>query len=141
MTDLLVERLDVWAASIHDEPGGLARVLTGLREAGADLDFILARRSADKSGTGVVFLTPLRGDAEVGAGATLGFKSTSSVHSVRVEGKNEPGIAAALTAKLAAEGINLRGFSAAVIGARFVVYIGLDSAAEAERAITILRQM
>lgn len=139
--DLIVERVDVWAASIKkDEPGGLSHVLTGLREAGADLDFIIARRAPEKPGTGVVFVTPLRGDREVAAAADLGFNVTSSVHSVRVKGENKPGVAAGLTEKLAEARINLRGLSAAVIGARFILYIGLDSADDAEKAVNILQQ-
>jgi hypothetical protein len=43
--DLLVERVDVWAATIQDRPGGLAEVLATLREAGADLQSIIARRA------------------------------------------------------------------------------------------------
>ena len=39
-----VERVDVWAATIEDKPGGLARVLAELREEGADLQFIISRR-------------------------------------------------------------------------------------------------
>ena len=34
--DLLVERVDVWAATIEDRPGGLAQALATLRDAGAD---------------------------------------------------------------------------------------------------------
>jgi hypothetical protein len=136
--DLIIDRADVWAATITDEPGGLARVLAGLQEAGADLDFVLARRAPDKPGTGVVFVTPLRGDAEVAAAAELGFNATSSVHSVRVEGDNRAGRGSELTAKLAEAGINLRGLSAAVIGTRFVLYLGLDSEAEADRAVDVL---
>lgn len=136
----IVERVDVWAASIDDEPGGLAKILSGLREAGADLDFIIARRAPEKPGTGVVFVTPLRGDAEVAAAATLGFNVTSSLKSLRVEGENKPGVAAMLTEKLAAAGINLHGFSAAVIGTRFILYIGLDCAEDAEKAAGVLRQ-
>ena len=139
--DLIVERVDVWVASIKkDEPGGLSHVLTGLREAGADLDFIIARRAPEKPGTGVVFVTPLRGDREIAAAADLGFNVTSSVHSVRVEGENKPGVAAGLTEKLVEARINLRGFSAAVIGARVILYIGLDSADDAEKAVNILQQ-
>jgi hypothetical protein len=136
MKDLIVERCDVWAASIKDEPGGLAQVLTALGEAGADLDFVIARRSPE--GGGVVYLTPLRGDAEVQAAGIHGFRAASSVHSVRVEGDNASGIGAQITSALSAAGLNLRGFSAAVIGARFVVYIGLDSAADADKAVTVL---
>jgi len=138
--DLIVERVNVWAATIRDEVGGLSHLLTGLREAGADLDFIIARRAAEKPGTGVVFVTPLRGDREVAAAAELGFNVTNSVQSVRVEGENKPGVAAELTEKLAAAGISLRGLSVAVIGARFILYIGLDTAEDAVKAADILQK-
>jgi len=138
--ELIVERVDVWAASITDKTGSLAQLLTGLKEAGADLDLILARRAPEKPGTGVVFVTPLRGDREVAAAADLGFNVTQSVNSVRVEGENKPGVTAELTQKLAAAGINLRGLSAAVIGTRFIIYIGLYTAADAVKAVNILQK-
>ena len=140
MKELIVERVDVWAASIQDQPGGLARALATLREAGADLELIIARRAAEEPGTGVVFVAPLLGDAETDAAAMVGFNVTTSVQSVRVEGDNEPGIAGHLAEKLAGAGINLRGFTAAVAGARFVLYIGLDTAADATRAVEVLQQ-
>ena len=129
------------AASIPDEPGGLARILTGLKDAGADLDFCIARRAPENPGTGVVFVTPLRGDAEIAAASVLGFNVTSTLHSVRVEGHNTPGIAAMITEKLAAAGINLRGFSGAVIGVRFILYVGLDSEEDAQKTCEILQKL
>ena len=139
--ELIAERLEVWVARIEYQPGSLANILTGLREAGADLNFILARREPDQPGQSVVYITPLTGDAELQAAATLGFNLTARVHSVRVEGPNQPGIAAALAAQLAAAGLNLRGFSAAVLGTRFILYIGLDSAEDAAKALTVLQQI
>ena len=139
--NLEVEQVDVWAAAIEDKPGGLAKLLAGLRDAGADLDFIIARRAPDKPGSGVLFVTPLRGDREVSAAAILGFNVTSSIKSVRVEGDNRPGVAAELTETLAAAGINLHGFSGAVIGARVILYIGLDSAQDAAKALAILKAL
>jgi hypothetical protein len=109
-------------------------VLAGLRDAGADLDFVIARRCADKPGEGVVFTTPIRGDHEIRAAADLGFNVTNSVHALRIEGDNTPGVGAMITDKLAQAGINLHGFSAAVIGTRFIAYIGFDSEADAETA-------
>lgn len=138
--ELITERVEVWAAGIEDKPGSLANVLTGLREAGADLNFILARREPDQASKSVVYVTPLNGDAELEAAATLGFNVTTRVHSIRVEGENQSGIAAALALKLAAAGINLRGFSAAVLGSRFVLYVGLDSDEDAAKAMTVLKQ-
>lgn len=140
MTSMIVEHVDVWAVSIKDTPGGLAKILSGLRASGADLDFIIARRAPDKPGSGVVFVAPLRGDAEIRAAAALGFNVTSSIKSLRVEGDNKPGIAAELTEKLAAAGINLHGFSGAVIGGRFILYIGLDSSEDAVKATQLLKK-
>ena len=140
MADLIVERVDVWAAPIRDEAGSLANLLIGLREAGADLDFVVARRAPDKPGKGVVFVTPLRGDMEIAAAAQLGFNTTDSVYSVRVEGPNQRGITAELTEKLGAAGIAVRGCTASVSGARFVAFIGLDNSEDAAKAADILKQ-
>ena len=136
--DLLVERVDVWAATIQDRPGSLAELLTNLRDAGADLQLIIARRAPEKSGTGVVFVTPLQGDQEIRAASELGFNVTQSLHSIRVIGRDKPGIAAQLTRKLAEGGINLRGFVASVIGSQFVAYVGVDSLADTKKAMEIL---
>ena len=138
--DLLVERVDVWAAAIEDRPGGLANVLDSLRDAGADLQFIISRRAPEQPGKGVVFVTPLQGDREIRAAAQAGFNVAQSLHSVRVMGTDRPGIAAELTQKLADGGINLRGFSASVIGTQFVAYLALDSLDDAKKAMAILHQ-
>ncbi len=137
--DLLVERADVWAATIQDKPGGLAELLSTLRSAGADLQFIIARRAPEKPGTGVVFVTPLQNDREIRLAAQVGFNVSQSLHSVRVLGPDRPGVAAELTEKLADAGINLRGFSASVIGKQFAAYVAVDSLADANKAVEILR--
>jgi len=138
--DLFVEYVDVWAAPIRDKPGGLADVLGSLRDAGANLQFIIARRAPDQLGTGVLFVTPLQADREIGAAAQVGFNVTHSLHSVRAMGRDRPGIAAELTQKLADAGINLRGFSAAVIGTQFVAYFAVDSLQDATTAQKILKE-
>lgn len=133
-----VERVDVWAAGIKDVPGSLAGKLSALAESGADLDFVIARRCPDRPGEGVVFASPLRGDAEVSAAGEVGFSTANSLHAVRVEGENRPGAAAELLGKLGEARINARGFSAAAMGNRYIAYIAFDSADDASRAIDLL---
>ena len=137
--ELFVERVDVWAASVPDKPGGVANALGVLRDAGANLQSIISRRTPDQPGQGVLFVTPLQGDREVAAAAQTGFNVTHTLHSVRVLGRDRPGIAADLTGKLADAGINLRGFSAAVIGNQFVAYFAVDSLDDANRVVDLLR--
>jgi hypothetical protein len=138
--DRIVEREDVWAASIEDKPGALCQKLTALAEAGADLDFIVARRSPERIGTGVVFVTPLRGDKEVQAATSAGFSVTQHLHSVRIEGDNQSGLAGRLTQRIGAAGINLRGLSGAVIGTKFVLHAGVDSAEDAAKLMKLVAQ-
>lgn len=138
--DPIVERVHVWSASLVDKPGGLSTILRGLDEAGADLDFIIARRAPEKPGTGVVFLSPLRGDREVRAASTLGFNLSSSIAAVRIEADNEPGAASRLADLIADEAINIRGFSGAVIGRRYIAYIGFDSPVDANKAVDLIKE-
>jgi hypothetical protein len=134
----LVEHVDVWAATIEDRPGGLAQALAVLRDAGADLKFIIARRA--EAGKGVVFVTPLQGDREIAAAAQVGFNITHTLNSVRIMGQDRPGIAAELTQKLAGGRINLRGFSVSVIGTQFLAYAAVDSLDDANMVIEILEK-
>jgi predicted amino acid-binding ACT domain protein len=55
-------------------------------------------------------------------------------------GRDRPGIAAELTRRLSDASINLRGFSAAVIGTQFVGYAALDSLEDANRVIEIWKK-
>lgn len=139
--DLIVELVDVWAAPIEDRPGGLALALAALYDAGANLQFIIARRAPDKPGTGVVFVAPLQNDREIRVAAQVGFNVSQSLHSVRVMGRDRPGVAAELVERLAEGGINLRGFSASVIGTQFVAYMSADSLEDAKRAMEILEHV
>ena len=113
-----------------------------LAQAGADLELIIARRSPDKPGTGVVFVTPLKSDDEIAAAVGVaGFADTPSLHSVRVEGDNRAGIGAQLTRKVADAGVNLRGLTAAVIGERFIAHLSFDTQEDAGKAMEILQTM
>jgi hypothetical protein len=138
---LKVTLVDVWVASIEDRPGGLAGKLAALAEAGANLEFVVARRAPDKPGTGVVFLAPIKGAARERAAQAAGFAKAAGLHEVRVEGQDKPGLGAKITQALAVAGLNLRGLSAAAIGRRCIVYLAFDSADDALKARDILKRM
>ena len=135
-----IRKVDVWAAEIDDRPGGLAEKLAALAKAGASLEFIIARRAPDKPGRGVVFLTPVKTAKQKQAASEVGFGTTSSLQSVRVEGSDRPGLGTKMTRALADAGINLRGISAAALGRKSVAYFAFDSADDAGNAIKLLKK-
>ncbi len=138
---LKVERIDTWAAKIEDQPGGLAEKLATLTEAGCNLGFVMARRAPDEPGTGVVFVSPIKGNTQCRAARKAGFRKTASLHALRVEGPDKKGLGSQMTAALAAKGINLRGVSAASVGRKFVAHFAFDSSSDATRAARSLRAM
>ena len=138
---LKVSRTDTWAATIDDRPGGLADKLAALAAAGANLEVIIARRAPEQRGSGVVFVTPLKGAKQIKAAEAAGFQKTESLHSLRVEGADKPGMGAKLTRALAEAGINLRGVSAAALGKRYVTHLALDTASDAAKAAAALKKL
>lgn len=135
-----VSRVDVWAASIEDRPGGLAEKIDVLAQADVDLEFIIARRSSSTPGTAVVFVTPIKGPRQVQAASKVGFEKTKSLHAIRAATGNKPGYASEMTMKLGNAGINLRGLSGASISNRAVFYFGFDSDADAGKAMRLLKK-
>jgi hypothetical protein len=138
---LTVSRVDVWAATIVDRPGGLAEKLDALAASGANLEFVIARRESSQPGTGVVFVTPIKGAAQAKAAKKAGFGKTTRLHSVRAGGPDKPGQGAKITKALAGAGINLRGLSAAAIGKAFVGHLAFDTAADAAKAMRVLKKL
>jgi len=134
-----VSRVDVWAVSIKDRPGGLAEKVEQLAQAGVNLDFVIARRVPGKPRTGVVFVTPIKGARREKAAKQAGFAKTKSLQGLRIAAVDRPGLGAKLTRKLADANINLRGFSGAAIGRRAVFYLAFDRPADANKAMRLLK--
>lgn len=138
---LTAERVDTWVASLEDRRGSLAAKLNALAGAGVNLEFVIARRAPENPSGGVVFVTPIQGAAQSRVAKEIGFQRSESLHTVRVEGPNKRGYGVNIGEALAEQGLNLRGFTAAAIGKRFVVHVALDSAADAAKAVRVLRKL
>ena len=135
------ERVDTWAASIPDRPGALAAKLKALAEGGVNLEFVVARRVGDKSGKGVVFVTPITNPKQIGAAGTAGFTKTDSLHTLRIEGSDKPGECSRILAAIAGKGLNVRGVSAAAANKKFVCYVALDTEADAVKAASAVKEL
>ncbi|MBU0637703.1 MAG: amino acid-binding protein [Planctomycetes bacterium] len=133
-----ITKVDVWAGEMEDRPGTLARKLDAVTQAGANLDFVIARRQPDKPGTGVVFLAPLQGAEQTGAARSAGIQKAAGLRSIRIVGPDRPGLGATIAKTVGQAGINMRGLSAAAVGDRCVTYIAFESDEDAAKAIQVL---
>jgi hypothetical protein len=136
---LKVGKVDVWAGDLRDVPGGLADALEGLAKGGGSIDFLIARRSDKHPGAGKVFVTPVTSPKSKDAAMRSGLQHATGMGTLRVDGSNAKGMGAKMMRAMADAGVNVRGVSAAVIGTKFVAYIGFDSEEDADRAAAALK--
>jgi hypothetical protein len=133
-------KAEVWVATLEDRAGGAAEKLEALARGGANLEMVLARRT-DQPGQGVMFVTPVKGAKAVKAAQEAGFGKPENIHSVRIEGSDKPGLGSKIARALGDAGVSFRGISAVAIGRKFVSYLACDSAADAARAIGVLKKL
>ena len=138
---LKVSRVDLWTASIDDRAGGAADRLEPLSKAGANFEFVFSRRTPEQPGTGMLFVTPVKGAKVIQAAQAAGFAKPQNIHSVRIEGANKPGVTAMVARALANGGISFRALSASGIGSKFVGYVALDTAEDAAKAVSLLKKL
>ena len=136
-----ISRVNVWAGTIKDRPGGVAEKLSALSRARANLEFVIARRAPGKPGRGVLFVAPLKNAAQTRAARKARLKRADKMYSLRVMGPDRAGLGAKITRALAEAGINMRGLSAAAIKGRSVVYFSFDKRTDAIRAARILKKI
>ena len=138
---LKISKVEVWSAAIDDRAGGAADKIEPLAKAGANFEFVFARRTPEHPGMGTVFITPVKGAKVIRAAQAAGFGKSVALHSVRIEGTDKPGVTGKVVRALANAGISFRGFSASAVGRRFVGFVALDSAEDAARAASLLKRI
>ena len=136
-----MQRVHVYHSEVDDKPGGIARKLKALAEAGAHLEYVYSQRSATKPGTGDLYVAPLQGQGETSAARKAGLHEVAEPIVMRVEGDDKTGLGGRLTQAWEMAGINLHGMVMSVLGGRFIGYVTFDSVADANQAARILAEL
>lgn len=134
-----VSGVDVWVCDLLNRPGSLARVLEALTSAGAQLEFIVARRVT--ANTSRLFVAPIRNAKQKKVAADVELRVAAGMSVLRIEGPDRAGLAAELTRGMADQGINVRGVSGASIGRKTVLYVALNSADDAKLATKAIKRV
>lgn len=134
-----INKVDVWVADIPNRAGTLARILDGLSSAGAQLEFMIARKVDND--TSRVFLAPVKGAKQQRAATGVGLARAASMHSLRIEGPNRTGLGAKITHAVAENGINLRGVSAAAVGKKAIFYLAVETEQDLKQAARAVRKL
>lgn len=138
---LRMTKMDVWMGEIDHQAGGLARTMRAVADFGVDLDGVVARRQSEKPGKGVVYITATDPKVALEMATEAGLRRAPHIATLKLEGTNGPGIGAKITKTIADTGVNLHGLTAAVIGRHFVCYMGFDSVADMDKAMTALEPL
>jgi len=133
-----ISRETVWAGDLLNRPGMVARVLEAVRNAGGNLEFVVARKVS--ANTARLFVAPVKGAKLVRAAREVGLSPADSMHTVRILGPDRPGLGADLTRAIADAGINIRGLSSAAMAKQSVCLLAFATDAEAKSAIKVVKK-
>ena len=136
-----VGKADMWSATIDDRAGGAADKIEPLAKAGANFEFVFARRTPEQPGRGLVFVAPVKGAKVVKAAQAAGFEKAPGIQGLRLEGNDKAGTSAQIMRALGSAGISFRAVSGMAIGRKFVCYVALDNEGDSARATALLKKL
>ena len=133
-----LDRVHLWAGEVADKAGGTAAKLAALAQAETNLEFVFTQRLPNKPGTGILYVAPITGSAQVKAARAAGLSEVHDPVVLRIEGDNQAGLASRVTQQWALASISFHELTMAVVADKFVGYAAFDTVADANRAAAIL---
>jgi predicted amino acid-binding ACT domain protein len=89
----------------------------------------------------MLFVTPVKGAKATRAAREAGMGTPPTIHTVRIEGADRPGLGEKIARVLGDAGISFRGISGIAIGRKFLSFIACDSAEDQAKAIAVLKKL
>ena len=137
-----VREVQLWECRIEDRPGGASAALKPLADAKVNLEFVLARRTPEEPGKGILFVAPITGcPAAEPAARAAGLAPAAGIAGLRVEGDDRAGTGQQLAGAVSAAGVSFRGMAANVVGKKYVCYVALDTADDARKAAEAIKAL
>ncbi len=136
-----IKKVDLWTAHLTDRPGAMATKLAILAEAGANLEYLHARRTPEIFGKGLLSVWPLKGAKQLRAAEEAGFTLSTGPVVLRLEFPDRPGVGAQVGLALSDAGINVRGFVVMDILKKGSSFLTLDNQKDADKAVRILKKL
>ena len=100
---LKVAKAEIWSTTLEDRAGGAADKLEALTAAGANFEFVFARRMPESPGQGLCLVAPVKGKKVMAAAAAAGFvraPGTKFVGYVALDSADDAAKAAGILRKL-----------------------------------------
>lgn len=132
-------KVDVWSKEIEDQPGAVAKALQPIVDAGANLQFLLARRIGE--GKGILFISPIQGPQQIKKAKSEGFKKNDGIAVVKITGPDKPGLGLKILNAVYTGDVNLRGISAISIGKNCSIWLAFDTIKDANKAIKLIQKI
>ena len=134
-----VRKITVWRTEVDNRAGALAQLLEALTAARGNLDVVMGYRVPGQHERAVIEVWPVSGKKLSQAAESVGLRP-SETPTLLVLGDDRPGLGHAMARALADAGINLVFLVAQVVGRRYSAVFGFESAADADRAVGLLKK-
>lgn len=136
---ITVKNISLWRKEAENQVGALAHTLEPVAKTKANLNVLMGYRYPGEGTKAAIELYPVVGKKVTAAAAGAGL-SPSSISTLLVEGDDRSGLGFAIAQAIAGAGINMTFFVAQSIGRRFSAVLGFESAADAKKAVPLIKK-
>ena len=134
-----IKQITLWRSEVANRPGALAGALGPIAEAGGNLKVVMGYRMPGAENRAAIEVYPVSGKKVTAAARSVGL-SDSGIPALLVDGDDRAGLGAAIARGVAEAGINMIFLMAQVVGRRYSAVIGFESAAEAKKAVSVIKK-
>jgi len=134
-----VKKIVLWRKEVESRPGALAATLEPLAKAGASLQLVMGYRFPGRESRAAIELYPIAGKKVAAAAGAAGL-AAASIPTLLVEGDDRPGLGHAIAQAIADAGMDLDFVVAQVLGRRYTAVIGFATAADAAKAVGLIKK-
>jgi hypothetical protein len=134
-----VKPIKLWRKEVENKPGVLADILEPLANAGANLKAVMGYRYPGDESKAAIELYPVTGRKAVNAAMAAGLVQ-SKIPVLLVEGDDKPGLGALVGKAFATSGINVDFLVAQVVGRKYSMVCGFETADDAKKASAMIKK-
>lgn len=134
-----VKNISLWRKEVQNQAGLLAKTLTPVTKAGANLQVLMGYRFPGDATKAAIEVYPVRGKKVTAAASEAGL-AASSIPTLLVEGEDRPGLGLAIAQAIAGAGINMAFFVAQTFGRRFSAVLGFETEVDATTAAPLIKK-
>ncbi|GEM_PF-275916 len=136
-----VKKAVLWKRDLQNRPGTLAESLKPFADSKSNLQVVMGYAYPGDRTRSALEIYPVESAKATEAARSVGLEPMTHTECLLVEGDDKVGLGYQMSKELADAGVNISFAIIQVVGGKFLAIMGFESAADADKAVPILKKV